>query len=287
MTARVAPHLHVNTRNRLPLLVMEAALVGMFAALSEPYDVVEPGWSDLEETLRAAPPSSIVVVDPYAGEPSGARLPLVHDLLTRCPSVPVMAVMDLRPDVAGDVEMLLEWGVSEVMPLGPFGTVGVLRQLLRQAHARPFKRRLEAALNSYGGAEARELLRAAAEVAVEGGQAPELARRLGVTARTLTVRCFRAGLPAPRQTQAWMRLLLGCMLLDEPGRTVYSAAYSSGYASERSLRRAITASLGLDSTALRRAGAFATAGAAFNHALHQAREAARERRRRGPHGKAR
>ena len=286
MTAPVPPEVRSNSRKRLLLMVMEPSLRSLFTNVPPRYDVVEPGWDELDETLRRASPSSIVVVDPYAGEPAGARLPLVRDLLKRFPSVPVLAVMDLRPEVQGDVQMLLDWGVAEVAPLGPFRTPGVMRHVLWQAHARPFKRRLEAVLNSYVGADARGLLRAAAEVAVEGGQAPELAQRLGVSARTLTARCLRAGLPAPRHTQAWIRLLLGCMLLDDPGRTVYSAAYASGYASERSLRRAITASLGLDSTALRRAGAFATAGAAFNHALHQAREAARERRRPGPHRKA-
>jgi methylphosphotriester-DNA--protein-cysteine methyltransferase len=76
-----------------------------------------------------------------------------------------------------------------------------------------------------------------------------------------------------------MRVLLACMLLDDPGRTVYGAAYASGYQTERSLRRAITAFLGVDSTTLRKAGAFSTAAAAFNAALRDARESARERRR--------
>ncbi|HEU4882604.1 MAG TPA: hypothetical protein VFT45_10175 [Longimicrobium sp.] len=79
--------------------------------------------------------------------------------------------------------------------------------------------------------------------------------------------------------QAWLRVLLACVLLDDPGRTVYGAAYASGYQTERSLRRAITTFLGVDSTTLRKAGAFATAATAFNAALRDAREAARERRR--------
>jgi hypothetical protein len=73
-----------------------------------------------------------------------------------------------------------------------------------------------------------------------------------------------------------MRVLLACMLLDDPGRTVYGAAYASGYQSDRSLRRSITALLGVDSTTLRRAGAFKTAVKAFNAMLREVREAARE-----------
>jgi methylphosphotriester-DNA--protein-cysteine methyltransferase len=220
----------------------------------------------------------VVVVDPYAGPRRGDRFPRVRDLLRSFPSVPVVAALELRPEMAGDVAMLLEWGVSEVVALGRESTPLALAARLRQAHARPFKRSLERTLSTYVSLEARHILRAAAEVAAEGGLAPELAARLGVIPRTLTVRCARADLPAPRQVQAWMRVLLACLLLDDPGRTVYGAAYASGYQTERSLRRAITAFLGVDSTTLRKAGAFTTAAEAFNAALRDAREAARERR---------
>jgi hypothetical protein len=78
--------------------------------------------------------------------------------------------------------------------------------------------------------------------------------------------------------QAWMRILLACMLLDDPGRTVYSAAFACGYSTDRSLRRAIAALLRTDSTTLRRGGAFAEAARAFNDLLLDFREAGRERR---------
>lgn len=276
MTALLAPPTSIHPAKSLPVLVMEPSLRPLFAQLGEPYALTfDVGWEELEETLRAAPPATVVVVHPYAGE---RRFPRVRDLLRRFPSVPVVAAMELRPELTGDVATLLGWGVSEVVWLGPESAPAALRARLRQAHARPFKRRIEGALSPYVGGEARVLLRAAAEVAVEQGQARELARKFGVGERTLTLRCTRADLPAPRQTQAWMRMLLACMLLDDPGRTVYSAAYASGYSTERSLRRAIRTSLGVDSTALRKAGAFDTAMSAFNDALREAREAGRERR---------
>lgn len=279
MTAPIAPPLLSFAANLRPVLVMEPGLVPVFSATGAPFSVVgDVAWSELDAALRRAPATTLVVVDPYAGPRRGDRFPAVRDLLRRFPSVPVVAAMELHPEMAGDVEMLLEWGVSEVVSLGREGTARALAARLRQAHARPFKRALERSLSSYTGAEARHILLAGAEVAAEGGLAPELAARLGVTPRTLTVRCARAELPAPRQVQAWLRMLLACVLLDDPGRTVYGAAYASGYQTDRSLRRAITALLGVDSTTLRRAGAFATAAEAFNAALRDAREAARERR---------
>jgi methylphosphotriester-DNA--protein-cysteine methyltransferase len=279
MTAPVAPPHLAFSPNLRPVLVMERALMPLFESVGAPFHAVgDVRWDELDLSLRLAPATTVVVVDPYAGTRRGDRFPRVRDLLRRFPSVPVMAVMELQPELASDVAMLLEWGVSEVLALGPESTSGAVAARLRQAHVRPFKRALEATFSPYVKAEARQILLAGAEVAAEGGLAPQLARRLGVSARTLTVWCARAELPAPRQVQTWLRVLLGCVLLDDPGRTVYGAAYASGYQTERSLRRAITTFLGVDSTTLRRSGAFATASAAFNAMLRDAREAARERR---------
>jgi methylphosphotriester-DNA--protein-cysteine methyltransferase len=280
MTALITPPAFTLSANLRPVLVMEPALVPLFETAGAPFRVVgDVAWGELDASLRRAPAPTVVVVDPYAGTRRGDCFPRVRDLLRSFPSVPVLAAMELRPEMAGDVTMLLEWGVSEVVALGTESTPRALAARLRQAHVRPLKRALEAALSPYASMEARQILMAAAEVAAEGGLAPELAALLGVTPRTLTVRCARADLPAPRQVQAWLRVLLACMLLDDPGRTVYGAAYASGYQTERSLRRAITAFLGVDSTTLRKAGAFSTAAAAFNTALREARESARERRR--------
>lgn len=280
MTAPIPPPQNTSVANSRPVLVMEPALVPVFELAGPPFRIVgDVSWDELNASLRRAPASTVVVVDPYAGTRRGDRFPRVRDLLRSFPSVPVVAAMELRPEMGADVAMLLEWGVSEVVALGRESTPRALSARLRQAHVRPFKRALEAALSSYVSAEARQILMAGAEVAAEGGLAPELAARLGMTPRTLTVKCARADLPAPRQVQTWLRMLLACLLLDDPGRTVYGAAYASGYQTERSLRRAITAFLGVDSTTLRKSGAFTTAAAAFNAVLRDARESARERRR--------
>ena len=76
-----------------------------------------------------------------------------------------------------------------------------------------------------------------------------------------------------------MRILLACMLLDDPGRTVYAAAWACGYSTDRSLRRAVSAFVGSDSTTLRAGGAFDQAARAFNDVLRETREESRERRR--------
>lgn len=245
-----------------------------------PWTVVPPvPWSEVHEVVRDAPPSAVVLLDPYAGARPGDAFPLLHELLRRFPSTTVVAA--LEPSAAGvaDASTLLEWGVAELVDLGPETTARAIQARLRQAHARPLKRRLERALWEHAAAEARDLLLGAAEVAVEGGGAPELARVLRVAPRTLTEKCTRADVPPPRQVQAWMRILLACMLLDDPGRTVCGTAYACGYSTDRSLRRAVASFLGADATTLRRGGAFARAAGAFNAVLRALREEGRERRR--------
>ena len=270
----------IRRRNRRPVFPLGATDLPALGELEPPYAVEPPlGWDDLDDVVRRAPPSAVVVVDPYAGSRPGEAFPRLRDLLRRFPSLAVVAAMELKTENVADVLTLLEWGVAEVVDVRLDATPRALRARLAQAHARPFKRRLEGALSTYVSSEARQLLLAAAEVAVEGGGAPELAARLGVGPRVLTDRCQRADLPPPRLVQAWMRILLACSLLEDPGRTVYSAAYACGYSTDRSLRRAMAGLLGADATALRREGAFATASRAFNEALRALRETARERRR--------
>jgi len=266
-------------RNIRRLIVLQGVRLPSLDRLAAPYQTDVPvGWGDAEEMAKTAPPSAVVLVDPYAGRRAGDGFPRLHDLLKRFPSLTVVAAFPLAAPNRADVSMLLEWGVADVVDTGPESTAAALHARLRQAHARPLKRRLERALDDRVGTDARTLLLAAAEVAVEGGGATELSARLGVAPRTLTEHCTRADLPPPRQVQAWMRILLACMLLDDPGRTVYAAAEACGYSTDRSLRRAVGEFVGTGASILRRGGAFEQAAQALNAVLFELREQGRERR---------
>jgi hypothetical protein len=275
MTGPEAPPPSDHPVPRRKVLVMEPGLMHLFSRVREPWQFVDDvSWGDLHEHLRRSPPNTMVVVDPYAGARAGECFPRVRELLRRFPSVPVMAVMRMRRELAPEVVTLLDWGISEVLALGPESTTRAVTMRLEEAHGRPLKRMMEAGLRTFLTSDAHQILMSAAETAVDGGQATALGDRMRVTGRTLTERLMRAELPPPRHVQAWMRLLLACMLLDDPGRTVYGAAYASGYHTERSLRRVITQLVGLDSTTLRRSGAFRTAMRAFNGVLRDAAQAA-------------
>jgi AraC-like DNA-binding protein len=267
-----------------PVYLLGPALRELFESVGPPYVVTVVGWDATERVLADAPPSATVVAAPYADGDSAARFPAMRRLLRRFASVPMLVALHLREDVAGDLLMLLDWGVAEVISLGSEATPVAVRARLRQAHARPLKRRLEKSLSQYAPAESRVVLRAAAEVAVEGGGAAGLAARLDVGPRTAAARCARAMLPPPRELQAWMRVLLACLLLEDVGRTAAGAALAAGYTSDRSLRRAMLRLVGSGTRDVRRAGAFATATAAFNERLRELREAGREGDRKSPPG---
>lgn len=266
-------------RNTRRLIVLQGLRLSGLDRLGLPYAVEPVGWDDVDEVVKTAPPSAVVLLDPYAGRRAGEAFPRLHDLLHRFPSLTVVAAFPLRPETMGDVQTLLGWGVAEVVDTGPEATPAALHARLRQAHARPLKRRLERALAPGVSGDARNLLLAAAEAAVEGGGAPELAALLDVAPRTLTERCARADLPPPRQVQAWMRILLACMLLDDPGRTVYAAAWACGYSTDRSLRRAVGEFVGTGAAELRLGGAFEQAAKVLNTSLARLREEGRELRR--------
>ena len=260
-----------------PLLLLDAPALAFARELPPPYDV-RPlrGWDALDGAMAEAPPSALALVDPYAG--AAGVSPRVGELLARHPSVPIVAAVSLRPERTADVQALLKAGVSEIVDLELERSVRALWVRLRAAHARPLKRRVEAALSTYASEPARNLVRAAAEVAVDGGGAPELARRFGVEPRTVSAWCAREGLPAPRRLNAWMRVLLAAMLLEEPGRSVLSAARASGYATDHALRRALRTLVLADPATHPRDRLFAPGAARFNAELRACRDRARERK---------
>ena len=117
----------------------------------------------------------------------------------------------------------------------------------------------------------RVIIDAAADVVAMGEQGRDLAAALGLSRRTLLRWSERAGIPPPRRLLAWMRILLACAMLDDPGRSVLSVARSAGYSSDSGLRRITQKFLQASPTELRGRGAFPLAAAAFVRELGEYR----------------
>ena len=192
----------------------------------------------LLSAVRRAPPSTAVLIAPFEDH-SGALDPRLRDLLLAAPQLPVLAAADLRGSPVVGLRQILAWGVSEIVDIRLEGDPEALKRRLKAAHGRPLKRRLEAGLSRFVSANAMTLIRAAAEVACDGGLSPDLAGVFGVNERTVGDWCTRAGIPPPRRLLAWARVLLGTALLEETRRSWVNAARCSGYVEAKALRRAI------------------------------------------------
>ena len=237
-------------------------------------------WDEMRTALKEAPPAALVVVDPYthAYGTEAELAPELRSLLWEFPTATVIAALEVKRGRVRDLRTLGEWGVKEVIALDEEDTIEAISRRLRSAQGRPLQSLLERSLPSTLSGRARTLLMAAAEVVAEGGHGRDLAASLRLSERTLLRWAEQADLPPPRRILAWMRVLLACELLDDPGQTVLSVAYTCGYASDSSLRRAVQEFTGVLLTELRKQGAFATASEKFLAELQDTREQGRLRR---------
>lgn len=236
-------------------------------------------WGTLRDAVRDAPPTAVVVVDPYAGSEGGEISPHLGTLLQEFPSASVVAALRPRRGSGADARALGVLGISEIIMLGVEDTPAGIVRTLRQAQGRFLKRIMEHILPPSVSGRARMVLMAASEAISAGGHAPDLARALSVSTKTLTRWCERSYLPPPRRLLAWIRVLLASELLEDAQRTVSSVARACGYTSDTALRRALLDFLEMGPSPLREAGASATASRAFLLELHELREKGRERRR--------
>ncbi|HEV2149982.1 MAG TPA: helix-turn-helix domain-containing protein [Longimicrobiaceae bacterium] len=237
-------------------------------------------WEPLRDAIRGAPPTVVVVVDPYVGGTGGRLAPQLTELLQEFPWAGVVAAFRPRPGSEEDVQALAGLGISEIVLIGVEDTPQAIRRILRQAQGRYLKQLLKRILPSYVSGKGRVILMASAEAISAGGHTPDLARALSVATKTLARWCEKSYLPPPRRLLAWIRVLLASELLDDRARTVSSVARACGYTSDTALRRALIDFAGMGPTDLREAGAFDTASRAFLAELQRLREKGRLRRRR-------
>lgn len=237
-----------------------------------------PDWETLHDAVRDSPPAALVVVDPYEGGQGAKRngkstlSPALRALLAEYPSTAVLAALQVRPDRFDDLRTLGKWGVVQVIALDHDDTTFAISQRLRAARGRPLRALLEEVLPPETSGRARAILEAATDVVTVGEHGRDLAGSLHLSRRTLLRWCQRAGLPAPRRLLAWIRILLACELLDDPGRTVLSVAHTCGYSSDSGLRRITQKFLDASPTELRERGAFKHAANAFVQVLNDERQ---------------
>jgi hypothetical protein len=235
-------------------------------------------WDDLVEAGREAAPSAVLIVAPFDDPALPVPNPRLPELIRASGGmVPVLAFMPFKSGFAAAVRTLLDQGVAEIVDANLEATPDGILPRLRAVHAQPLKRLVEPALSRSISVNTRTLVRAAAEVAVDGGTAVDLAGVFRSTERTVSGWCAREALPQPRRLLAWLRLILALSLLESPHRSVAKAARGAGYSFDHSLRRAVRDMLGGDAPPRERT--VAQALDAFTSELRSLREQRRQEKR--------
>jgi AraC-like DNA-binding protein len=224
------------------LLLLDSPALRPFTFMGGEYRAQVLDWAALIPAARCALPSAAVLVDGFTSrEPEPD--PRLKDLLKAAPSLPVLVGFDLATARAPGVRLLADLGVSDFVDLPIEHNPSSLLVRLQSTHARPFKRRIEKGLPDLS-LHALTLVTRAAGVAADRGLSTDLAQEFSVGERTLTGWCTREGLPPPRRLLAWLRVLLGIALLEEPWRTMQDTARAVGYTDDSTFRRAAAALLG-------------------------------------------
>lgn len=250
-----------------------------YDSLPAPFELVRLDWAEVLVDIKAEAPSTVVVLDPMLWRCGEELDPRVRELRQIAPLIPIVALLPLEDQYTQTARDLLSLGVTEFADVRFERNGDALLPALLRAHAQPFKRRLEQALTINLSLNALTLIRAAAQVAVDQGNAVELSRLFAARERTVAGWCSREGLPAPRRLLAWMRILLALLLLEEPHRSILGVARGSGFASDHPLRRALRELLGGERSISPRERKFCDAADLLNAELRGLREKAHRAKR--------
>ena len=236
-------------------------------------------WSDLKQALSSAPHTAVCFADAMVSIGSETGLAEgIREIAREYPLVAVVACLRVRECDTGILAALQSWGVAEILDIEKeMSSVGIARRLdiVRTLWAqRLFRRALPKTLSARG----RTLLEALADIAARGGHVSDLGDVLGVYRGTITRWCAAAGIPEPRRSFAWIRLLLAADLLEDQSRSIEAVSKISGFSSAASLKSATRTFTSLTPSELRDAGAFETVARLARSEFRATREAARQSR---------
>lgn len=245
-------------------------------AVGERFDLVRlESWRELSLRTLESSPASVLLLDPAHGhdEPT-ALAPELEAFRERFPSSCVIAALATSRNHSATLTRLGHLGIAEIIDLEDDLTPAALRQRILSARAQPFHRLLRAPELVGLSGRGRAILDRAVDTVVTGGLPRDLADDLGLSPSTLLRWSESAQLPTPRRLVLWLRVILACALLDDPGHSVHSVGRACGYSGDHALRRAIRSVLPMSPSGLRERGAFETASSAFFKVLAEHRHPA-------------
>lgn len=207
---------------------------------------------DLLQVL-AAHRVDVIVISPWDAQ--GARVaPVLRDIRTRWPSVPVAVYCSLAADAVREVVALAKSGADDVIFQGSDDQSQALWSRLLVSVSRRAADQALSALQPVLPAAVEPIVSYCLERAEKGVSVQKVAAAMQLHRRTLVNRLAAAGMPAPSSTISWCRLLVAARLLEDPGRAVEQVALALGFSSGAALRNMLRRYTGLRPSELRAQG---------------------------------
>jgi methylphosphotriester-DNA--protein-cysteine methyltransferase len=240
--------------------------------------VIAEGWPELRDYVIRSAPGAVCVVDPF--RPGGRDEGLADELrdsVRQLPWTTFVAALEFDPGDPHLLRTLLDWGTADLLDTGRETFSDSLARRLREARRCTVERLFRYALPTTMTGRARAMLMSAMQVAAFGGGVDDLARAMETGPRTVTRWFERVGLPHPRRSMTWLRLLLVGAYLDVPSRSIEAVAHAAGYVSAASLRLTLRKFLDTNPVEMRENGALDYVATRFREDLfkerHQGRSA--------------
>jgi hypothetical protein len=192
-----------STHRMRDLLIHQSPTLRRLLRINGGYAARGLQWDDLIAVAREAAPSTVLIVAPFDDPALAVPNPRLPELIAASAGVvPVLALVPFQGAFTAAVRTLLDQGIAEIADVDLEATPDAIRPRLQAVHAQPLKRLVEPALSRFASVHTHTLVRAAAEVAVDGGTAMDLAEVFRSTERTVSGWCAREALPQPRRLLA-------------------------------------------------------------------------------------
>jgi AraC-like DNA-binding protein len=169
---------------------------------------------------------------------SGAHVaPAIRRLHVKFAATPILVYCALSPGMSGELLDLMHAGITGIVFRGCDDIAQVMSRVLVSMDDRSLTSTvIAAAVTASASAEGRMVIAYCVENAHRAPTVEQMARAIGVDRKTLLNWMRRAGLPAPKATVAWCRLLLAARLLSGSCRSVEHVALRLGFGSGTELR---------------------------------------------------
>lgn len=227
-----------------------------------------PQPADLLRAVRTGEATMVLVSLVDGGGES--LIKLIEEITSSVPHVPVIATTEFTPDAAGLLVRAGRAGLADVVLTGRADSSSRLTELVK-CHIEPLHLRVSRALAASVPAHLQPALELCITRAADRPDVERLAHACGVHRRTLAASLQRCGLPSAGALISWGRLLRAAELLENPHRSIESAALSLNFPSASALHNLARRYAGATPREIRTGGGVAFVLAALARSIQRLR----------------